>query len=240
MKKTINHPFHKVSFDYDDKKKWTARDEKLLNLYLSLLDSEEQRYKQASELKKKYIGLASAVGEVRRELKKVRDALTAAREAADHVVAELTLRKKNTLKAFTRKVNKASAAIQDYDQRFRKAEALQAELSKPLDAFQDADEDDSLWQRLSELKITYAYDKRMAIDYVSFDEEEERFRDKIGYINHQNDNTVNYCHSVIDDYMLLRCETEMQYELWAEFGRRLTLIEYVTKMDSGIADLGMN
>jgi len=99
---------------------------------------------------------------------------------------------------------------------------------------------DGLWERLLELKITYAHDSRLATDYVSFDLEEERFRTHTGLLNKQNEKHINYCNSVINKFNLLQSETETQYELWAEFGKRLKLIEQITGPDPGFTDISLN
>lgn len=240
QKKQIAHPFHKIAIDYDESKPWTARDEKLLKLYLQLHDTESQRHATAQDLMKKYGELEKGVEAVRKELKQVKDKLKATRDAADHVLAQINLHVPNVLEKFTQSVNETNDAIQDYDKKLRALEVKIKKLHALKDKYHDEEEEDSLWDRLSELKITYAYDTRLAIDYVSFDDDEERFREKASFMSRENERYLDYCSRVTDNYNKLLVETEVQYEVWGEFGRRMKLIEHVTGRDSGYTEISRN
>ncbi len=226
-KKIVEHPFHKVSFDYDEKKEWTPRDEKLLNTYLQLHDSEKQRQDEASSLRRQFSGLEKHVERVRKELKQVEKKITATRNEADHIIAQVNLQMPRAAEKFSEQVNGTNDDIQDYHKKMQQLEKEINELNGLKDKYIDDDEQ-PLWERLSELKITYAHDNRLSTDYVSFDDDEQRFRDKASYISHQNDKAIDYCDRVIDNYNRLLLETTVQYEVWNEFGRRLKLIEQIT------------
>lgn len=226
-KKIVEHPFHKISFDYDESKDWTPRDEKLLNTYLQLHDSEKQRQDEASSLRKQFSELEKHVEQVRKELKKVEKKITATRNEADHILAQVNLQVPRAAEKFTEQVNETNDDIQDYHKKMQQLEKEINELNKLKDKYIDDDEE-PLWERLSELKITYAHDNRLSTDYVSFDDDEQRFRDKVSYISHQNDRAIDYCDRVVDNYNRLLLETTVQYEVWNEFGRRLKLIEQIT------------
>jgi len=240
QKKTIEHPFRKITFDFDECKQWTPRDEKLLKLYLKIHDSEAKQQAAARELMKKYGALDRQVTEVRTRLKKVKDTFAATREAADHVLAEVNLRKRNALEKFVQRVNDTNDIIQEYDKKIRELEKEIKELSTEKEQFHNEEEDNPLWRRLSELKITYAYDSRMAIDYVSFDGDEERLREKTTFISRQNDNHINFCDRVVENYNRLLLETTTQYELWSEFGKRMMLIQQISSQNSGFTEISGN
>ncbi|HXH19290.1 MAG TPA: hypothetical protein VNJ07_09425 [Chitinophagales bacterium] len=240
QKKQIEHPFHKISFDYDDTKPWTARDEKLLNTYLRLHDSEARRHENARDLMKRYGEHEKHIEEVRKKMKQMKEKLTATRDAADHILAQIQLQVPNALENFVKQMNETNDFIQEYDKEIRKLEAETMDLKKLKDHYHDEEEDSSLWELLTDLKITYGYDKNMAIDYVSFDDDEERFREKASYISRQNDNYMDYCNRVIENYNRLMLETEIQYEVWKEFCRRMVLIEHITGHDSGKTTISIN
>ena len=231
-KKIIEHPFHKISFDYDEAKAWTRRDEKLLNIYLQLHDNEKQRQETAGALRKQFTELNKHIESIRKELKQIQKKINATRDAADHIIAQVNLRAPRAAETFVAKVNKTNDAIQVYHKKMERLEAEIKELNALRNKFTDDDEE-PLWERLSELKITYAHDKRMSTDYVSFDDDEQRFRDKVGYISRQNDKAIDYCDKVTDNYNRLLLETTTQYEVWNEFGKRMKLIEQITGMNKG-------
>jgi len=240
QKKTIEHPFHKITIEYDETKPWTPRDEKLLNIYLQLHDAEARQHEIAFDLLKKYGEHGKHIEALRKELKTVREKLNSTREMADHVLGQLSLKVPNALENFVQSVNATNDMIQEYDKKLRELEVESRELNVLKEKYHDEEEDNQLWERLSELKITYAYDNNLSIDYVSFDDDEERFREKASYISHQNDNYMNSCDRTIENYNRLVVETEVQYEVWKEFCKRMALIEYITNRDAGFSEVSSN
>lgn len=240
QKKTIEHPFHKIIFDYDESKPWTPRDEKLLTVYLQLHDREAQRHEQARALHKQFGELDRQVEAVRKEMKEMKAKLKATRDAADHILAEMNLNRPNAMERFVQQVNETNDVIQEYDKKIRVAEKSIKELTERKDKYEEEDEDNALWERLSELKITYGYDKNLSTDYVSFDDDEQRFRDKVGFMSRQNENYMNSCNRVVENYNRLLLETEIQYEVWTEFGKRMMLITHISSMNSGLTQASTN
>ncbi|MDZ4844272.1 MAG: hypothetical protein SH857_01840 [Chitinophagales bacterium] len=240
QKKQIAHPFHKIMFDYDESKPWTTRDEKLLNIYLELHDHEAKRHEQARELLKQYGDLDRQVEAVRKEQKEMKKKLKSTRETADHILAEVNLKRPNAMERFVQLVNDTNDAIQEYDKKIRELEKVIKELTEKKDKYEEEEEENTLWDRLSELKITYGYDKNLATDYVSFDDDEQRFREKASFISRQNENHMNFCNRVVDNYNKLLLETEIQYEVWTEFGKRMILITQITGRNSGLTEISTN
>lgn len=240
QKKTIEHPFHKIIFDYDESKPWTTRDEKLLNIYLQLHDYEAQRHEQARVLHKQYGELDRQVEAIRKEMKEMKAKLKATRDAADHILAEINLNRPNAMEDFVQQVNKTNDVIQEYDKKIRVVEKVIKELTAKKDKYEEEDEDNELWNRLSELKITYGYDKNLSTDYVSFDDDEQRFREKVSFMSRQNENYMNSCDRVVENYNRLLLETEIQYELWTEFGKRMVLITHIAGSNAGLTQISTN
>ena len=240
QKKTIDHPFHKISFDIDESKSWTARDEKLLNTYLQLHDNEKQRHEAASGLRKQFIEMDKRTETLRKELNGVKKKITAIRDAADHIIAQINLHVPKAVEKFTEQVNETNEAIQEHHAKMQEFEKEVKELSDLKNKFMDEEEEETLWERLSELKITYAHDSRLATDYVSFDDDEQRFREKASFMSRQNDQYMDYCNRAVDNYNRLLLELTAQYDVWNEFGRRMKLIEHITGRNSGFMEIGTN
>jgi hypothetical protein len=68
-----------------------------------------------------------------------------------------------------------------------------------------------------------------AIDTMSFDEDDERFRDFISLRDMQNQHTIDYSNGIIENYNRLILETNTQYGIWEEFLKRLSLIRQVVR-----------
>ena len=166
--------------------------------------------------------------------------LKSTRETADHILAEVNLKRPNAMERFVKMVNDTNDVIQEYDKKIRALEKVIKDLTEKKDKYEEEEEENTLWDRLSELKITYGYDKNLATDYVSFDDDEQRFREKASFISRQNENHMNFCNRVVDNYNKLLLETEIQYEVWTEFGKRMVLITQITGSNSGLTEISTN
>ena len=168
--------------------------------------------------------------------------ITATRNAADNIASPSATVSSAVLQKFGKQVNETNNTVQRYDKNIRQLEIEIKELIRLKDIYIDEDEDyeNSLWERLSELTITYAHDQRLATDYVSFDNDEEQLRDRATFMSRENDRLIDHCDRVIENYNRLLLETTVQYEVWKEFGKRLELIERIFGVSGNFPDFSSN
>jgi len=240
QQKLVEHKLRKIQFEYDDTKPWTEQDENLLNAFIGLHDYELERKTTGQELMKQYSARDKEIENAREVLKKVKETFAATRQMADHLVADVAYKKSHAVEKFYEAVNTTNDAIQEYDKIMR---AIGDEaLDKQKEKYFEEEENHQAWEVFETATNEHYNNYEVnAIDIVSFDKADEAFKTYLSVvINSGNSSAMDYMNEVIHNYNLLMLETEVQYELWQEFTKRIFLIEKITGSDSGTAYFNMN
>lgn len=228
MEKTIEHAARKISFSVDELKPWTKQDEQLIKTYIQLHDNEILHREHAKELLECCSSLNKQTKSVRAELVPVKDMIAALSKLADDFVIVDPNKKQKAL-AIVRETEKTNTCMQNYQELLQKLEPVVQVCDEKNVAFIDAVENLDLWNTYSKIKHRHFKNYEInAIDIVSFDNDDDRFRGYVSVYSKKHSDIIDYANSAIDDYNKLLLETEMQYAIWKEFLKRLALIRSVS------------
>lgn len=239
--KTIQHPLRTISFEYDETIPWTTQDENMLNSYLHVHGMEVLARENAQAIFEKYIIHDKHVEELRKTLVLVKEKVATAQQSADHLLDNITLRKPNVIEDFTEAVNTTSDYIDEYHRQMEVLKEECDELNTVLKEIMDDEENDKAWEIFSELKSKHFQNyETNAIDIVSFDKEDDKFRGFTSFHRNRNEKHIDYCNKTVENYNKLLLEITAVYEVWSEFGKRLVLIQRILDNANGITTIHMN
>lgn len=232
--KEIKHELRQISIAYDETIQWTDDDNSLLQVFLKLHDEIWQEHQAAEALVTNYLKLDEEIVRMRADVEELKKTFTNARGLADHILAAINLKRPNAMEAFAAAVNETNDKMRAFDGPLKRISGRLNELDELQEKFYDARENNENWWQLSETLTAHGTKgKRNAIDYVRFDDEQDRLRGSVQYQRQRDDERLRRCDDVVDNYNRLMYELEIQYEVWAEFGKRLLLIEQITSGNEG-------
>ena len=229
--KTISHPLRKISITYGyNDNPWTKEDEQLVKAFIALHESEMKQQKLADYLLKEYSEIRKKIKVARTKLEEVTILLKDNIKEADKLSEKTGLIKPKTFPAFLERIMNTNDEIQEYGPLLSDVkdalDLLQPE--KELYAVTDEDTETELWDKYSDIHLKHCrnYEKN-SIDIVEFDKEDDSFRTYRSVHEDNRNGKIDYSNDTIEDYNVLVIETEMQYQLWAEFNKRRLLLEYI-------------
>ena len=225
--KLYEHPLRKFEIEYDDSKPWTALDEDLINAFIALHDYEWERKEKAGELLKQYGELNRAVDAARVEWQKVKKMMDETRQFAEVVIPAMQLKQVVVHEHFDKTVVQTDEAILEYDKVMR---AIDLETPEPdRDAFFEEQENLTWWDQFDEVNLEHSQQWEVnSIDTAVFTDTEEMFRLFVGEQTKHHDQVMDYINRVINNHHILMLETELLYEVWKEFIKRVQLLDHIT------------
>jgi hypothetical protein len=234
QQKVIEHKLRKIEFEYDDSKPWTQADETLVKTFLDIHDWEQQRSELGRFLLQHYSELDKRVDQARELLNKVKETFTNTRIIADGLPAFTTL-KPAAVDAFYQQLAKTSAELMEYDAIMRAIDM--GEFEKEKSKYFAEQDHPEVWDKFSEADLAHSQSwKENSIDIVSFSRADEGLRSFISVTRRSGDSIMDCINRVIGNHARLMLETEMQYELWKEFHKRIALFEHFTGRDKPEGD----
>ncbi|MGB4773791.1 MAG: hypothetical protein WBP45_01345 [Daejeonella sp.] len=239
--KTIQHPLRTISFEYDETIPWTTQDEALLNSYLHVHNMQVLIRENVEVLFHKYAVHDKHVEELRKELVLVKEKVACAQQSADRLLDNITLRKQNVVEDFIEAVNTTSDYIDEYHKQMEVLKEECDELNAVLKEIMDDEENDKVWEIFSDVKSEHFQNYEInAIDIVSFDKEDDKFRGFASFHRDRNGDRIDYCNRAVENYNKLLLEITAVYEVWTEFGKRMVLIQRILDNAYGITTIHMN
>jgi len=230
----IEHATRKISFSADELKPWTKEDETLMKAYISLHDKELLLKAQAKELLSLSADFNKQTEKVRLKLIALKEMIAAISKLADGFIA-VSPNRLHKANEISKKAEKLSAYITgDYHSILSELELTAQTCSEKIRAFINDTENDELWDAYSDIKHSHFQNYEInAIDIVSFDKDDDTFRGFASVWRDHNKGIIDCANDAIGNYSKLILETEMQYTLWEEFLKRLSLIRMVTATETG-------
>ena len=132
------------------------------------------------------------------------------------------------------KVDITSKGFDEYDIKLRVLSDKVDEVIDFVDNYIDLSNDDTLWDALNEneaaINETDKLDK-LSIDVEAFISEKERVENIISNYHTLSSGLQQLIENRIKEYKTLILETEMQYELWREFGKRIDMLNKVMRVE---------
>jgi hypothetical protein len=230
----IEHATRKISFSTDELKLWTKEDEILMKAYISLHDKELLLKAQAKELLSLSADLNKQTEKVRLKLIALKEMIAAISKLADGFIV-INPNRQHKANEISKEAKKLNAHIRgEYHSILSELELTSKTCSEKNEAFINDTEDDELWDAYSDIKHSHFHNYEInAIDIVSFDKDDDTFRSFASVWRDHNKGIIDYANEAIGNYSKLILETEMQYALWEEFLKRLSLIRMVTATETG-------
>lgn len=240
MLKLVEHELRKIEFEYDEQKAWTEQDESLLNAYLSLHNHELEHKTTGKDLMQRYGEQNKMIEQARKQLMELKDSFTQTRELADKLSGDILFKKPYRTEPLYEALDHTSQLLQTYDTYMRTI--ANEGLEKEREAFFDADENTEHWDAFDDANLLHSQNYEVnAIDTSSFFDEEEKFRSFLSVVvTTANNSAMDYINEVINNYNKLMLQTEVQYELYKEFVKRLALIESLTGDSTGGTYFNLN
>ncbi|MFN8323421.1 MAG: hypothetical protein U0T74_12240 [Chitinophagales bacterium] len=237
--KLFEHPLRKFEITYDDSKPWTTQDEDLVNAFLNLHQYVMERTETSRHLMEQYAALNRAIGAARTEYQKVRKMMDETRQMAEVVIPAMQLNQVVVQEHFDKAVLQTDEAILEYDQVMR---AIDLETPEPARyAFIEEQDDAPIWNQFDETNLEHSRQWEVnSIDTAVFTDTEEMFRVFVGEQARQQDQVIDYTNEVINNHHILMLETELLYEVWKEFVKRVQLLDYITGKADNRDFLSMN
>ena len=230
----IEHAARKISFSTDELKPWTKEDETLIKAYISLHDKELSLKAQAKELLSLSADLNKQTEKVRLKLIELKEMIAAISKLADGFIV-VSPNRQHKANEINKEAEKLSAYITgDYHSILSELELTVKACEEKNGAFINDTENNELWDAYSDIKHSHFHNYEInAIDIVSFDKDDDTFRGFASVWRDHNKGIIDYANEAIGNYNKLILETEMQYALWEEFLKRLSLIRMVTAAETG-------
>jgi hypothetical protein len=230
----IEHATRKISFSADELKPWTKEDETLIKAYISLHDKELLLKAQANELLSLSADLNKQTEKVRLKLIELKEMIAAISKLADGFIV-INPNRQQKANEISKEAEKLGAYITgDYHSILSELELTSKTCSEKNGAFINDTEDNELWDAYNDIKRSHFHNYEInAIDIVSFDKDDDTFRNFASVWGDHNKGIIDYANEAIGNYNKLILETEMQYALWEEFLKRLSLIRMVTATETG-------
>lgn len=237
--KQFDHPLRKFEIEYDELKPWTTLDQNLLDAFIGLHDYEWERKENGHALMKQYAEIDKDVETARAELQKVRKLLDETRVLADVVIPALTINQVVVHEHFDKAVEQTGEAIQEYDKQMRSIDLDSMEPAK--NAFFEEQNNMTLWDQFEEVNLEHAQQWEVnSIDTAAFDDTDEKFRSFLSMLEKHNDQVMDFINRAMNNHRILMLETEMLYEIWKEFVKRIQLLEHITGKPRNTDFLNLN
>lgn len=233
MKKIIEHAVRNISFSVDELKPWTPEDENLITAYTSLHDAEIKLKAEGSALLTLAGNLNKQTEKVRNKLMALKERIAALSKLADRFVM-VDPNRQSWAEELNKQTEKVGKHIGAYHDMLTVADSAVAACEEKNSPFIKEVEDIERWEKFDDIKNGYFNDyETKAIDIISFGNDEDMFRMLASSFTHQNKGIIDAANNAIDNYNRLLLETEMQYALWEEFLKRLSVIRMITESEAG-------
>ena len=216
--KTIEHSFRKISFDTSNVISFTSDDEELLAAYLKLHDAAIEQTE-----------------EVRTKLDEVKEIISAASKLTDIISSAVINQKEALLTELSTHSEKVNEKIREYHTHLEDLYAQIHTLEEMINTFEEREEDLTLHDEFQDIQSKhYNNYENNSIDIVSFDDEENRFRDYLSFREKHHTSIISFADETINRYKLLSAETTAQYDLWAELFKRILLLQQLIEPISAL------
>jgi hypothetical protein len=239
-KKEIQTRLRKITLQLEEGKEWTAADQEVQDKYVALHELVFEQNLKIKTLHDRYQDFNKQVDAHREELQKVKQASKHARTLADKLSETVGVYNPGNVEEFVQAVNDCSEVIAVYHTILEKMGPVLGDYIEQLDAIQD--EEDVHEEEFDEFStILMEHNKNYeinAIDIVKFDFEQDMFRAQMSLDSSSNDKMIQRCHDVVHNYNTLMLESDLQYQVWNEFNKRVSLLQMIA--DDGSTTINMN
>ncbi len=243
-KDIIKHDARNIEIIYEaGKTAMTKQDEALLAAYIKLHDFEFKMQKTADKLFHESIPLNKNIDALREELMRVQSTFDACSELADKLSDISYSSKETSLEKLTESQEKTSKEILDYSDKIVKIYEITDALSKEVDKYNVANEDemDLLYEEYSAINLDHSVNwENNSINIVTFDKEYEDF---LSFRSVQEDRRVSlmdFCDKAINNYTSLNLQTTTLYNVWKEFLKRCNLLRTMADLHANALAISIN
>ncbi len=233
-KDIIRHAGRNITIIYEPgKTTMTEQDEQLLAAFIKLHDFELRMKETADKLFHEFIPVNKEIDALREELAKVQATFDNCCSLADKLSGATYVFEETSLDKLTESQMQTQEELVAYSDRIMKAYETVDKLSKEVDKYNVADEDEcnALYDEYSEINLAHSQNwENNSINIVDFDNEYDTF---LSYRSVQEDrrkSLMSFCDNAMNNYTNLNLETTTLYNVWKEFIKRSNLLRSVAEL----------
>lgn len=233
-KDIIKHAGRNITIIYEPgKTTMTKQDEQLLAAFIKLHDFELRMKETADKLFKEFIPVNKEIDALREELAKVQATFDNCCSLADKLSGATYVFEETSLDKLTESQMQTQEELVVYSDRIMKVYETVDKLSKEVDKYNVADEDEcnALYDEYSEINLAHSQNwENNSINIVDFDNEYDTFLSHRSVQEDRRKSLMSFCDNAMNNYTNLNLETTTLYNVWKEFIKRSNLLRSVAEL----------
>jgi len=243
-KDVIKHATRNIEIIYEPGKiAMTKQDKQLLAAYIKLHDFEMKMQKTADKLFHDSTPLNKTIETLREELMHVQSTFDTCSELADKLADVTYVSGETSLEKLTESQVNTSKEILDYNDKIIRVYEMTEVLSKEVDKYNLANEDEMnlLYDEFSEIRTAHSVNwENNSINIVTFEDEYDRFCGYRGVQEERRVSLMDFCDKTITNYTSLNLQTATLYNVWKEFLKRCDLLRKIADLHTNALSINEN
>lgn len=244
VQKEIANSGWRVTYLFDDEKPFMEQDLALEAAWEICVAKEAALSMTMQTTSDQYESISEEIKTLRSMLQLIEELSLDARNEADECWEAMLVSEDYSLAGIAEKVAITNKSIDEYHEKLLMLSPKVVELSEILDNFIELSEDESSYKKFTKIKQQHSKNYPLnSIDVRSFDAAIEVSRSYMQHEKVKQNRLFRFLNDYVDDSNTLMLETEMEYAVWTEFGKRVEILNKILRQKIrplGIEDVNLN